>query len=485
MNPTFQSALTLARAVRAKELSSRELLEHFVARVERFNPALNAVVTLDLARARATADAADAALARGDAVGPFHGVPMTIKDTFEVAGVRTTAGFPPLAEHVPDRDAEAVRRLRQAGVVPFGKTNVPVLAGDWQSYNPIFGATNNPWDTTRSPGGSSGGAAAAVAAGLSPMELGSDIGGSIRVPSHWTGVVGHKPTFGLVPQRGHIPGPPGTMADPDLNVIGPLARTVEDCEALLDVLAGPTDDRAVAWRLALPPARHERLRAFRVAAWLDDPAYPVDSRVRACLERAVERLREAGVTVDDRARPGFDFDDAVRTYLELLYPVIMSSYPPEQFQAFAEMADALAGDDESALARTARFGTARHREWLAANERRETFRARYADLFRRFDVLLAPVNLVPPIAHDHSEPFPARTLTIDGAARSYLDLIAWVGPVTMCWLPATVIPVGPTPDGLPVGVQIVGPYLEDRTSLAFARLAQEVLGGVTAPPGYA
>jgi amidase len=485
MNPTFQSGLALARALREKQISSRELLEHFVARVERFNPQLNAVITLDVERARKAADEADAALARGEARGPFHGVPMTIKDTFEVAGIRTTAGFPPLADHVPDEDAEAVRRLRRAGVVPFGKTNVPVLAGDWQSYNPIFGVTNNPWDTTRSPGGSSGGAAASVAAGLTPIELGSDIGGSIRVPSHWSGIVGHKPTFGIVPQRGHIPGPPGTLAEPDLNVCGPLARTVEDCEAMLDVLAGPTDDRAIAWTLALPPARHDRLADFRVAAWLDDPQCPVDSRVRALLERAVERLRAAGVTVDERARPDFDLRDAERTYLELLYPIIMATYPPEQFSAFAEMAGSLAHDDESPLARTARFGTARHREWLAANERRETYRARFAELFRRFDVLLAPVNVVPPIPHDHSEPFPARTITVDGAERSYLDLIAWVGPVTMCWLPATVIPIGPTDDGLPVGVQIVGPYLEDRTTLAFARLAQEVLGGVVAPPGFA
>ncbi|MCW5893063.1 MAG: amidase [bacterium] len=485
MNPTFQSALTLARALRARTLSSRELLEHFIARVERFNPALNAVVTLDLDRARKAADRADVALARGEVTGPFHGVPMTIKDTFEVAGVRTTAGFPPLAEHVPERDAEAVLRLRRGGVIPFGKTNVPVLAGDWQTYNPIFGATSNPWDTARSPGGSSGGAAAAVAAGLSPLELGSDIGGSIRVPAHWSGIVGHKPTFGLVPQRGHIPGPPGTLAEPDLNVVGPLARTVEDCEAMLDLLAGPTDDRAIAWTLRPPPARHERLADFRVAAWLDDPAYPVDSRVRTLLERAMEALRTAGVMVDARARPRLDFSDAVRTYLELLYPLIMAGYPPEQFEAFAQMADALARDDESALARTARFGTARHREWLAANERREGFRAAYADLFRRFDVLVTPVNFVPPIAHDHTEPFPARTLGVDGVERSYLDLIAWVGPVTMCWLPATVIPIGATPDGLPVGVQIVGPYLEDRTTLAFARLAQDVLGGAQPPPGYA
>ncbi len=208
----LRPAHELADAIRRRELSSRELLDHYLSRVERLNPALNAVVTLDPDGARRAADVADAAVARGEVVGPLHGVPMTIKDTYETAGMRTTCGVAAW-DHVPDIDAEAVRRLREAGAVIFGKTNAPSFAADWQTYNPIFGATNNPWDTTRTTGGSSGGAAAALAAGLTALELGSDIAGSIRLPSNWCGVCGHKTSWGIVPHRGHLPPPPGALAD--------------------------------------------------------------------------------------------------------------------------------------------------------------------------------------------------------------------------------------------------------------------------------
>jgi len=264
----------LAEAIRRRQLSSREVLDEYLARVERLNPPLNAVVTLDADAARAAADAADAAVARGDAVGPLHGVPMTIKDTYETAWMRTTCGLEAW-DHVPERDAEAVRRLRGAGAVIFGKTNTPTLAGDWQTFNPIFGTTNNPWDTTRTTGGSSGGSAAAVATGMTALELGSDIAGSIRVPSNWCGTCGHKPSWGVVPQRGHLPPAPGALADSDLQVMGPMARDVDDLELGLDILAGPAGDAAVGWRLELPASRGASLRELRLAVWLDDPAYPV------------------------------------------------------------------------------------------------------------------------------------------------------------------------------------------------------------------
>src|SRR6201991_4334576 len=242
----LQPAHALAEAIRRREVSSRELLDHYLARVEAVNPPLNAVVTIDPDGARVAADAADASLARGDDVGPLHGVPMTVKDTYQTAGMRTTCGLPAW-DHVPEHDAEAVRRLRGAGAVIFGKTNTPTLAGDWQTYNPIFGTTNNPWDTTRSPGGSSGGSAAALAAGLTALELGSDIAGSIRVPSNWCGTCGHKPSWGVVPQRGHLPPEPGALADRDLNVVGPMARDVDDLEMALDILAGADGHRATGW----------------------------------------------------------------------------------------------------------------------------------------------------------------------------------------------------------------------------------------------
>jgi amidase len=472
-----------AAAVRAREVSARELLDLELVRVERLNPPLNAVVTLDVERARAATDAADAALARGDVVGPLHGVPMTIKDTFEVAGVRTTAGFEPWRNHRPTHDAVAVARLRAAGAVIFGKTNVPTLASDLQTFNPIFGTTSNPWDTRRSPGGSSGGAAAALATGLTALELGSDIGGSIRLPANWCGVCGHKPSHGLVPQRGHLPGPPGALAEPDLNVCGPLARSVDDLELALDVVAGPTPDRAVAWRLALPPPRRTRVHEWRLAAWLDDPAYPVDGEVRAALEGAVARLRGAGAHVDDRARPAVDLAALVRTYEKLLMPIVLAGMPDEQFRGMAGAADALPANDASYPARTLRAAAIRHRDWLAAHEARERIRAAMADFFRDHDALLMPAHVVAAIPHDHSEPFAARTIVVDGAPRPYTDLLAWIAPATMAWLPATVVPVGRTRAGLPVGVQVVGPWLEDRTALAVARHVLALSGGVAAPPG--
>jgi amidase len=446
----LQPAHELAAAIQRRELSSRELLEHHLARVQRLNPALNAVVTLDADAARRTADAADAALARGEVIGPLHGVPMTVKDTYQTAGMRTTCGLEAW-DHVPDHDAEAVRRLRGAGAVIFGKTNTPALAGDWQTFNPIFGTTNNPWDTTRTTGGSSGGAAAAVATGMTALELGSDIAGSIRVPSNWCGVCGHKPSWGIVPQRGHLPPPPGALADSDLGVMGPMARDVADLELALDVLAGPAGPAAVGWRLALPPARASTLGELRLALWLDDPAYPVETDVGAVLESAVAALQEAGARFVD-SPPPVALPDVVGLHQELLYPLTEPS---------------------SKLL---------HRAWLSANERREQVRARVADFFLEVDALLMPVAVVPAIPHDHSEPFLARTISVAGGSRSYLDIFGWVGLATVAYLPATVVPVGRTTQGLPVGLQIVGPYLEDRTTLAVARCITHQVGGFSPPP---
>jgi amidase len=441
----------LAVALRRREVSSRELLDCYLERVDRLNPLLNAVVTLDPGGAQRAADAADAALARGDVYGPLHGVPMTIKDTYETAGMRTTCGLAAW-DHVPERDAEAVRRLREAGAVIFGKTNTPTLAGDWQTFNPIFGTANNPWDTTRSTGGSSGGSAAALAASLTALELGSDIAGSIRVPSNWCGTCGHKPSWGVVPQRGHLPPQPGALADTDLNVVGPMARDVVDLEMALDILAGADGHRAPGWRLQLPAARAKTLSELRFALWLDDSTYPVEAEVRSVLEAAVTAVRWAGARIVD-VRPPVALPDLVGLHKELLYPLM------------------------------ARSSKLLHRDWLSANEKREQLRARVADFFREIDALLMPVAVVPAIAHNHDEPLARRKIHMDGGTRPYLDMFGWVGLATVAYLPATVVPVGRTPSGLPVGIQIVGPYLEDRTTLAAARCVEELLGGFVPPPG--
>ena len=479
----FRPAVALAKALRAGELGSRELLEHYVARVERLNPRVNAIVTLDLERARRRADEADAARARGTLLGPLHGLPMTIKDSLETADLRTTCGVPELSGHVPTADAPVVARLRAAGAVVFGKTNAPTWAMDVQTYNPVFGTTNNPWDTTRSPGGSSGGAAAALAAGLTGLEMGSDIGGSIRNPAHYCGVYGHKPSYGIVPARGHLPPPPGMLADTDIGVIGPLGRSADDLALALEVTAGADDDRAIGWRLALPPPRRAALRDYRVAAWLDDPACPVDDAVRGRLEAVVDALSKAGVRVDVRARP-VEFDEAYRDYLRLLLPVTMAGAPDALIASLAEQATRLTPEDDDLQARLARFATQRHRDWLQADEKRQRHRARWAALFREHDVLLCPASPVAAQQHDHEGDVFTRTMQVNGRTRPYADQVAWAGVVGMAYLPATVAPAGRTPAGLPVGVQIVGPYLEDRTPLDFARRLTEVVGGFEAPPGW-
>ena len=477
----LQPAHALAESLRRRDVSSRELLEHYLARVERLNASLNAVVTLDPDGARRAADAADAATARGEAGGPLHGVPMTIKDTYQTAGVRTTCGLAAW-DHVPAHDAEAVRRLRDAGAVIFGKTNTPTLAGDWQSYNPIFGTTNNPWDTARTAGGSSGGAAAAVAAGLTALELGSDIAGSIRVPSNWCGVCGHKPTWGVVPQQGHLPPAPGTLSSTDLNVIGPIGRSVDDLELALGVLAGPAGQAAVGWRLELPAPRGTTLGELRLALWLDDPAYPVEPEVGDVLASAVAALRANGAQLLDTP-PDVVLSDVVRTYQQLLYPILLSTIAQPRFDHLEAVGESLPAEDDGPLARTARFATQRYRDWVFANEKREQLRAQMAEFFRGVDALLMPVAVVPAIPHDHSEPFADRLIRSNGGSRPYTDMMSWMALATLTHLPATVVPIGRTASGLPVGIQIVGPYLEDRTTLAVARLIEEVLGGFTPPPG--
>jgi amidase len=479
---TLRPAVQLVAALREGTLGSRELLESYLQRIERHNPRLNAVVTLDVERARRTADAADAARARGQSLGPLHGLPMTVKDTLETAGLRTTAGAPELAEHVPARDAALVARLRAAGAVIFGKTNTPAYAADVQTYNPVFGVTRNPWDLERSCGGSSGGSAVAVAAGLTSVGIGSDIGGSIRTPAHCCGVYGLKPTHGIVPGRGHIPGPPGSLGTYDLGVMGPLARSADDLALLLDVLAAPDERDAVAWRLELPPPRRRTLRDYRVAAWLDDPFCPTDTAVRARGEATVAGLRAAGVDVDDQARPVPDLGAVHHCYERLLWPILSGGMGSDEVAELARLAETTVSDGTNDFDRFARGVTLRHRDWIAVDEERQRLRAAWAEFFQRFDVLLCPVMSVPAIAHDHDGTVLSRSITVNGTARPYLDLIVWAGLVTMALLPATAVPVGRTPAGLPVGLQVVGAYLEDRTTIDFARHLGDVIGGYEPPP---
>jgi amidase len=469
------SATDLAAAIRGREVSATEALEHQVARVERLDRQVNAVVRWDIDRARAAARAADDAVTAGHDVGPLHGVPMTIKDSFQTEGCVTTSGAPELADHVPTQDAAPVARLRAAGAIPFAKTNLPIFAGDIQSFNDVYGTTNNPHDLARTPGGSSGGSAAALAMGFTSLELGSDIGGSIRVPAHYSGVSGHKPSYGIVPAHGQIPGMPGTLTQADLAVAGPMSRSVRDLELALDVLVGPDRWNAPAWRIELPPPRAESLDQLRIGAWLDDDHCPVDASTRTVLDALVGKIEAAGGRVDTEARPGFTLEKVDRVFLDLLMAALAGGTPTGELDRLA----AIIGD--GAADRAARSTAMRHREWLAHNERRLQIRERWREFFDRFDIVLMPVQPRGAIPHDHSMPQWSRTVEIDGDERPYLDLFGWTGPAGAGMLPATVVPAGLGADGLPIGVQIVGPYLHDRTTLRAAGLIAKLAGGCPRP----
>ena len=483
----YKNATTLAQAIRDKKVTSRDALDHFLERIERLNPQINAVIALNPEAARERADAADAALAKGDNWGPLHGVPMTIKDSYEVVGMATVCGAPALKDHRPTTNAVAVQRLIDAGAIVFGKTNTPLFAQDIQSFNDVFGTSKNPWDTSRTPGGSSGGAAAAVAAGLTAFELGSDIGGSIRTPAHFCGVFGHKPSHGIIPMRGHIPGPPGTLSEPDLAVSGPLARDANDLVLALDILAGAHGDAAKAWRLELPTARHTKLKDFRVACWFDDPECPIDQATKQALGNIAAQLRDAGVQVDEQAKMPVTAKESFHLYDRLLNAVVGAGLPPKIFTKLQRVAPILKLLPDSVSGKLGRFAdaaTQRYRDWARSNEMRQRQRAAWAKFFESYDVVLMPVNITAAFKHDHGADMFKRKIEVDGVERPYYEQFMWIGPPTSALLPVTTAPIGKTKDGLPIGMQIVGPYLEDKTTIEFAHLLGELGHGFVSPPGF-
>jgi amidase len=467
MASTTDSLLSLIDALERREVSARELLDLHLDRIARLDGEINAVVTIDADRARAEATAIDDDRVNGRPVGALGGVPITVKDAIATAGLRSTGGAVELQDFVPETDATVVETVRAAGAVVFGKTNVPRWSGDYQTTNEMFGTTNNPWDPTRTPGGSSGGPAAAVAMGFTPFEIGTDIGGSIRVPSSFCGVYGHKPSFGIVPTFGYLDHATFHRNVADVNVFGPIARSVDDLELLLDLLAAPSPDDASAWRLDLPAPRATDLGDFRVAAWIDDPFCPVDASVLAVLDDAVERLSAAGARIDRDRRP--DLDPAAASFAGL-----------RLISAATEISD---GPEESSAATATGRGLA-HRDWDALHRRRNETRQRWAEFFGEFDVLLCPTIPVPPFRHVASPDGPnwMHSTLADHDDRPYGDLIGWSALIGSAYLPVTVPPVGRTTDGLPIGIQVVAPYLHDRTALAFARCVTDVLGGYEPPP---
>lgn len=437
---TPQTATAMVAALAAKETTASALCDEAIERIERLDGPINAVVVRDFDRARVAATAADEALARGERR-PLLGLPMTVKESFNLAGLPTHWGVPAMNGWIAESDAAAVARLKAAGAIILGKTNVSMWLADWQSDNPVHGRVNNPLDLSRTPGGSSGGSAAAVASGMVPLELGSDIGGSIRVPAAFCGIYGHKPSYGLAPIRGHAPA--GFDGAPVvLSVVGPLARSAEDLDLALGVIAGPDYGDERGYRLELAAPRHQRLGDYRVLVLDNHPLAETDDEIVAAVDGLAGRLTTAGVKVSRRSDLLPDLAASQAVFALLLTTAIsrgnaQASPPPTAHQ------------------------------WMDALDTQLRFRHQWAALFQDFDVVLAPTFGVVAFPHD-DRPFGERTHVINDAKTPYGAQIAWPGVALLANLPATAMPIGFTKTGLPISAQVIGPYLEDRTTIAFA-----------------
>lgn len=482
MESNLQSAEEMLAALRAGAVTSVELTEEAIARIERDDKVINAICVPDFDRARAAARDADQARARGEDR-PLLGIPVTVKESYNTEGLPTTWGIPQYANYVPAEDAVQVSRLKAAGAVLLGKTNVPVMLRDIQSFNEIYGTTNNPWDHSRTSGGSSGGSAAALASGFGALSIGSDLAGSLRTPAHFCGVYSHKPTLGLAPTRGMVPpSAPALPVDLDLAVVGPMARTARDLTLLLDVMTGPDPlTHGIGYDLALPPARHERLSDFRVLIIEDHPLIATGSAVRAGVNRVAEALADEGARVEQHSPLLPDLTEAATLYMPLMLSNAAAGLPVEVYEQLRTRAAALSPDDRSLDAARLRGMVFSHREWVEANNRRELHRQGWRQLFAEFDVVVCPITPTPAFPHNQNAGLEDRHIDIDGVEYPYFDQLVWAGVATMPGLPATAIPTGRSPEGLPVGVQLIGPMFEDRTPLRLAELLEQKIGGFQAP----
>ena len=477
----FDSAHEILEKIKQREVSSLEVLESFLAQVEKVNPTINAIVALDIERAKEKAIEADNKINLKSKLGSLHGLPMTIKDAFEVEGIVSTGGNPAWKDNIPKRNAEAVQRLVDAGAIIFGKTNVPFLSSDLQSFNKIYGTTNNPWDLERTPGGSSGGSAAALAAGMTPLELGSDIGGSIRVPAHFCGLYGHKPSYNIISEVGHMPPPPGSILTGNgLSVAGPLARSPEDLEIALDVLVSAQEQDSQAWKVKLPKARTKKIKELKIAVWPDEPYAEADDEITSLIKDTAEDLRHAGAKVETVDLP-ISFEEIDKIYSLLLNPLMLAGSPKETFETLAKLNESLDPNDVSELAKVARGSVLKHADWVLVNAIRQNMRQKWREFFNKFDVILCPTCITPAFKHNHN-PVHERKLTINGKDDEYLRATLWAGPAVSAGLPSTNVPIGMSSNNLPISMQITGPYLEDKTCLEVAKVVRNLRGGFKIPP---
>jgi amidase len=478
----FLTATELAHKIRSGELTSLEVVDAFLSQIYEYNPQLNAIVTVNDKNARERAKAADEALAKGELWGPLHGVPVTIKDHLATKGLKTTSGYPPLADYIPDYDATVVARLENAGAIILGKTNMPVLGIDFQTNNPIFGKTNNPWDLERTPGGSTGGGAAAVAAGLSPLEMASDIGGSIRIPSHFCGIFGLKPTENMVSAAGSTPGLPKKMFTSirHLFSIGPLARSIDDLKLAFSIIAGADlkDVNVPAIPIAYPKPRP--LKALRIA-WTDHfPGVKVSNDTMAAMKTFAEKLAAKGITVEKVNPPGFDFNDAWETYGNLMVmelgvyvpaPIRLTIYV---FRLYKYMIFPLS-----------------YKKYLKVLTRRDSLISKMEEFLSTYDAWLCPVAVTPAYKHIMPDkllgPFPVYTkdMVVDGESVDYLIANgAYTTIFNITGNPVVVMPIGYTQSGIPIGVQVVGARWQDARLLTVAEQLFKVGGAFKHPPGY-
>ena len=477
----FKSAVELASFVASKEVSSLELTDMYIKRVESIGADLNAVVVQDFERGREAAKAADAAVSSGETLGPLHGVPMTIKEAYNIEGLPTTWGVPELKDNIATEDSDTVIRMKQAGAHFFGKTNVPLNLADFQSFNEIYGTTNNPWNLERTPGGSSGGSSAALAAGLTGLEAGSDIGGSIRNPAHFCGIYGHKPTWGVVSDRGHSL--PGQFAPADIAVVGPMARSAEDLKVSMDVTAGASRNDVNGWQLNLPKPVKKSLKDFRVAIWTDDVMAPVSREISDRVQLIGDTLSKLGATISDSARPEVDQDESYEVYNSLLWGVMSAGLTPEERAEHQAAVGKLDRDDHSMEASLIRYSVQDHGTWAVNNNKRFLLRQQWQNFFKDWDILICPQTATTAFPQDEGE-YMNRKIMVDNVAQEYFQQIFWAGLVTVAHLPSTVFPTGLSQEGLPIGLQAIGAEFHDYITIDFTRLMAEEIGGFIPPPNY-
>jgi amidase len=479
MDTAFWPATRLIRALKAKKIGALELLDHYAARIKKHDGKLNSLPVLDMDVARKRAKALDR---KGAKSGPLAGLPMTVKESFDLKGHATTWGLPEYAKDKAETNALAVERYLAAGGNVFGKSNVPTLLADWETVNPVYGRTYNPWNAERTSGGSSGGAAVALAAGLTGMEAGSDIGGSIRNPAAYCGVYGHKPTWSVCAMNGHTL--PGYVHPTDITVIGPMGRSATDLELGLSLIAGPDEIDGAGWKLQLPKEERKTFKGWRVAVIATHPTAETDVTVQNAIRRLAQFVSSKGAKVSERAMPDFDFGEAHRVFIQLLRGATSGRQTPELFAQMQDAKGRLDPKDDGYYARMVRANTQPHKDWLGASNRRHQMRLAWAEFFKEWDVVLCPNNATG--AYPHSMPGERweRMITVNGKQQPVTTQMWWAGIAGMCYLPGTAAPIGLSGEGLPLSVQIVGPQYGDYSTIRFAQLLERDYYAFTPPPGY-